>query len=88
VVAQERIAIANQPAWIIDLGQPNTTSVDNFVAAGHFRCAEAQIAATNFNGAWGFSSYLQAWLPPVVLGGMLLGLLILILLILKRRDPV
>jgi ABC-type multidrug transport system ATPase subunit len=87
IVAQERIAIANQPAWIMDL-QRTETSVDNFVTAGKFHCAEAQIAATNFNGAWGFTSYQQAWLPLAILGSMMFGLLLVILVILKRRDPV
>jgi ABC-type multidrug transport system ATPase subunit/pSer/pThr/pTyr-binding forkhead associated (FHA) protein len=87
VVAQERIAIANNPAWIMDLHRTET-SVDNFVTAGKFHCAEAQIAATNFNGAWGFTNYQQAWLPPAILASMMLGLLLVILVILKRRDPV
>jgi ABC-type multidrug transport system ATPase subunit/pSer/pThr/pTyr-binding forkhead associated (FHA) protein len=86
MIAQERIAIANDPAWIIDIKKPDTTSVDNFLLAGKFRCAEAQIASIDFNGAWGFSDYQLFWLPPAVLGSMMLGLLIFILVILKRRD--
>jgi ABC-type multidrug transport system ATPase subunit len=88
VVAQERLAIADDPSWVMDLKRPETTSVDNFVTAGKFRCAEAQIASTDFNGAWGFTSYDVVWLPPAVLSAMMVGLLIWILILLKRRDPV
>jgi ABC transport system ATP-binding/permease protein len=86
VVAQERIAIANDPAWIIDLKKPDTTSIENFLIAGKFRCAEAQVASTDFNGAWGFVDYQNFLLPPLVLGGMMLATLVFILIILKRRD--
>jgi ABC-type multidrug transport system ATPase subunit/pSer/pThr/pTyr-binding forkhead associated (FHA) protein len=88
VVAQERMAIATDPAWIIDLKKPDVNSVDNFVTAGRFRCAEAQIASTDFNGAWGFTEWKLVWLPPAVLAGMMVATLIWILIILKRRDPV
>jgi ABC transport system ATP-binding/permease protein len=86
VVAQERLAIANDPAWIIDIKKPDTTSVENFLFAGKFHCAEAQIASTDYSGAWGFSDYQAYWLPPSVLGGIMLITLIFILMILKRRD--
>jgi ABC transport system ATP-binding/permease protein len=86
VVAQERLAIASDPAWIIDIKKPDTTSIENFLTAGKFRCAEAQIASTDFNGAWGFTDYQAFWLPPSVLFGMLVVVLLGILLILKRRD--
>ncbi|RYZ02781.1 MAG: FHA domain-containing protein [Myxococcales bacterium] len=86
MIAQERKAIANDSAWIIDLKKPDTTSVENFLVAGKFRCAEAQIASADFNGAWGFTDYQLFWLPPAVLGAMMVGLLIFILFILKRRD--
>jgi len=88
VVAQERVAIANDAAWVIDLHKPGTTSVDNFVQAGHFHCATAQIAGSDFNGAWGFAHYDLTWLPPAVLAGMMFATLVIILVILKRRDPV
>jgi hypothetical protein len=88
VIAQERLAIARDPAWVLDLRRPDTTSPDNFVFAGKFHCAEAQIASTDFNGAWGFTSYQLAWLPPAVLGGMTLIALIAILIVLKRRDAI
>src|SRR5690606_25864398 len=88
VVAQERLAIADDPAWVLDIKKPDVTSVENFVSAGHFRCAEAQIASTDFNGAWGFSNYEVFWLPPAVLGGMMFATLVMILIILKRRDSI
>ncbi|HXK16642.1 MAG TPA: ATP-binding cassette domain-containing protein, partial [Polyangiaceae bacterium] len=86
VVAQERIAISDDAAWIIDIKKPDTTSVENFLQAGKFHCAEAQIASLDFNGAWGFTDYQLFWLPPAVLASMMIGLLIFILIILKRRD--
>jgi len=55
MIAQERIAIANDAAWVIDIKKPDTTSAENFLVAGKFHCAEAQIASLDFNGAWGFS---------------------------------
>jgi hypothetical protein len=88
VVAQERMAIADDPAWIIDLKRPNLSSASDFVQAGRFRCAEAQIASDSFNGAWGFADYNLAWMPPAVMGSMMLLMLVIILVILKTRDPV
>jgi ABC-type multidrug transport system ATPase subunit/pSer/pThr/pTyr-binding forkhead associated (FHA) protein len=88
VIAQERIAIAEAPAWIIDIKKPDTTSAENFLVAGKFHCAEAQIASADFNGAWGFVDYQAFWLPPAVLGTMMLGLLVFILIVLKRRDSI
>lgn len=87
-VAQERLAIAGDPAWVLDLKKPDTSSAPDFVFNGKFHCAEAQIASTDFHGAWGFSNYEIAWLPPAVLVGMMFGLLMLILIILKQRDSV
>lgn len=88
VVAQERIAIADDPAWVLDLNKPGTSSAPDFVFDGKFRCAEAQIASADFHGAWGFTNYEVAWIPPAVLAGMMFGLLILILIILKQRDSI
>jgi hypothetical protein len=88
VIAQERIAIANDPAWIIDIKKPDLSSVENFLVAGKFRCAEAQIASSDFNGAWGFTNYQSYWLPPTILAGIMLATLIFILIILKRRDAI
>lgn len=88
IVAQERAAIADDPAWIIDLKQPDKSSPPDFLVGGRFRCAEAQIASDNFNGAWGFEFWEWTWLPPTVLSGTMLLLLFWILIILKRRDRV
>ena len=88
LVAQERLAIINDPAWIIDIKKPDLTSVENFITAGRFRCAEAQIASSDFMGAWGFNNYNLTWLPPAVLTGMMLFTLIFILIILKKRDAI
>src|SRR5688572_23504926 len=88
VVAQERIAIAGDPAWVLDIKKPDANSLENFVTAGKFHCAEAQIAGTDFNGAWGFVQYELSWLPPAVLGAMMFATLIFILIILKRRDSI
>jgi ABC-type multidrug transport system ATPase subunit/pSer/pThr/pTyr-binding forkhead associated (FHA) protein len=88
VVAQERMAIADDPAWIIDLKRPNLSSVGDFIQGGRFRCAEAQIASDGFNGAWGFADYNLAWMPPAVMASMMLFMLVAILVILKSRDPV
>ena len=88
VVAQERIAIVGDPAWVLDIKKPDANSLENFVTAGKFNCAEAQIAGTDFNGAWGFVHYQITWLPPAVLGAMMFATLILILIILKRRDSI
>ncbi|HEY4160046.1 MAG TPA: FHA domain-containing protein [Polyangiaceae bacterium] len=88
VVGQERLAIANDAAWLIDLKRPDVTSVENYVTAGKFHCADAQIASSDFNGAWGFHSYNLPWLPPAVLFGMMLLTLLIILFVLKRRDAI
>jgi ABC transport system ATP-binding/permease protein len=88
LVAEERAAVASDPAWVMDLGKPGVTAPDNFVFQGRFNCATAQLASSDFNGAWGFTSHASAWLPPTVLLTMTLGLLLAILVILKRRDPI
>ena len=88
VIAQERMAIMDDPAWVMNLNRPDTTSADNFVYQGKFKCAEAQIASMDYNGAWGFKDYELIWLPPAVLGGMMLAMLVWILIALKRRDSV
>ncbi len=88
LVAQERLAVLTNPAWVIDIKKPDLTSVENFITAGRFRCAEAQIASSDFMGAWGFKYYNLPWLPPAVLGGMMFVTLIVILIVLKRRDAI
>jgi ABC-type multidrug transport system ATPase subunit len=87
-IAQERMAIADSPAWIIDIKKPDVTSAENFLKAGKFHCAEAQIASPDFHGALAFVDYQLYWLPPAVLAAMMVGLIILILIILKRRDAI
>jgi hypothetical protein len=88
VVAQERMAVANDAAWVLDLKRPDVNSPENFVYQGKFHCAEAQLASTDFNGAWGFSDYALTWLPPAVLGAMMMGMFVLILALLKKRDSI
>jgi hypothetical protein len=88
LVAHERKAIAKDPAWLIDIGKPDINSAADFVSAGKFECATAQIAGDNFNGAWGFTDYDLFWVPFAVMGGMTFATLIALLIILKHRDPV
>jgi ABC-type multidrug transport system permease subunit len=88
VVAQERMAIAADPAWVIDLQNPTLTVADDFVKNGRFKCATAQIASDTFNGAWGFVDFEYTWIPHAVLGGITFITLIFMLAVLKRRDPV
>jgi ABC-type multidrug transport system ATPase subunit len=88
VVAQERLAVATDPAWLMSVGKADLNSVDNFITGGKFQCALAQVASTDLNGAWGFVSYAQLWLPYAVLGGMMFVQLLVILVLLKRRDSV
>ena len=54
--------------WLIDLGQ--TASRREFIEAGKFKCAIAQMASDSQAGAWGFTTYDQTWMPYAVLGGM------------------
>jgi ABC transport system ATP-binding/permease protein len=88
VVAQERMSVADDKAWIVDLGKPDLNVMDSFIQAGKFHCAEAQIAAENLNGAWGFAYWDQIWQPPAVLLSMMMALLVAILFLLKRRDSI
>lgn len=87
-VAQERLAVGDAPAWTIDLQRPSLNSLDNFIEAGRFHCAEAQIASDELNGAWGFVHFESTWLPVGVLGSMMAVVLCTILVILKRRDRI
>jgi len=88
VAAQERIAIADQPAWVIDLKNPSAMAPADFVFNGKFKCATAQIASDTFNGAWGFTDYDQIWVPFAAMGVMTIVVMAALLMILKRRDPV
>ena len=86
-IAPERQAIVNDPAWVVNLGSTQTSAAD-FVEAGRFKCATAQMAADNYQGAWSFTTYDQTWMPFVVLTGMTLTLIVTLMIVLKRRDPV
>jgi ABC transport system ATP-binding/permease protein len=88
VVAQERMAVTADAAWMIDLKRPALNSPDNFIEAGRFKCAQAQIASDSLNGAWGFTEYQNAALPFLVLGGMMTLILFITLGILRRRDRI
>ncbi|NUO50269.1 MAG: ATP-binding cassette domain-containing protein, partial [Polyangiaceae bacterium] len=88
-VVPERMGVATDPAWYIDLQmkEPQSSAVD-FIENGHFQCATAQIAADNYPGSWGFTSYEAQWMPYAVLAGMTLALVVVLCVALKRRDPV
>jgi ABC-type multidrug transport system ATPase subunit/pSer/pThr/pTyr-binding forkhead associated (FHA) protein len=88
LVAQERMAVKDDPAWLVDLQRPTLNSLDNFISGGKFHCAEAQIASDSLNGAWGFTHFEVAGLPVAVLGAMMVVVLAITLLILKRRDSI
>jgi ABC-type multidrug transport system ATPase subunit len=87
-IAIERLALSTQSAWNIDLHKPDLTSLPDFVQGGRFQCAIAQVASDSINGAWGFTEWDQPWLPAAVLFGMTFAMLIVLLIALKRRDPV
>ena len=88
MVTRERAAIADAAAWVIEVGKPDLTSPDNFVTSGRFECATAQLASADISGAWGFTHYDMTWLPASVLGASTLLTLMVVLVILKRRDSV
>jgi ABC transport system ATP-binding/permease protein len=88
VVAQERMVISADPAWIVDLKNPALNVAEDFIKGGRFRCATAQIASNTFNGAWGFTDFEYVHIPYLVLGGMTVFALVLMLIVLKRRDSV
>jgi ABC-type multidrug transport system ATPase subunit/pSer/pThr/pTyr-binding forkhead associated (FHA) protein len=87
-IASERSAIANSPAWLIDLHKPDLSSLPDFIQNGKFQCAVAQVASTTLNGAWGFSEWDTLWMPSAMLFGMTFLMLVVLLVALKRRDPV
>ena len=87
-IAHERLAIAKDPAWFINLQNASLNSPPDYVFGGYFQCAVAQMGSETLKGAWGFSAYAQVWLPITVLLGMTLFMLIVLLIMLKRRDPV
>jgi hypothetical protein len=87
-ISHERLAIAKEPAWYIDLQNPTLNSPPDYVFSGHFQCAIAQMGSDTLKGAWGFTMYDQILLPLGVLFGMTIVMLVLLLILLKRRDPV
>lgn len=87
-IVHERESIQNDPAWYIDLHKPGLASAPDFVENGHFKCAIAQMASDTLAGGWGFVNSSDYWLPFVVLYGMTALMLIVLLILLKRRDPV
>jgi ABC-type multidrug transport system ATPase subunit/pSer/pThr/pTyr-binding forkhead associated (FHA) protein len=87
-IAQERAAIANTAAWVIDLHQGSLNSPSDFVSQGKFYCATAQIGSDSLAGAWGFVEWSTWWIPIAVLYAMTILMLGLLLGLLKRRDPV
>jgi ABC-type multidrug transport system ATPase subunit/pSer/pThr/pTyr-binding forkhead associated (FHA) protein len=87
-IASERAAIAGASAWNIDLHKPDLTSLPDFLQAGKFHCAIAQVASSSLAGAWGFTEWDTPWLPAVVLFGTTLGMFVILLVALKRQDPV
>ncbi len=86
-IVPERQALADHPAWTIDLGT-DATSAGDYIFDGKFHCATAQLASDQLTGAWAFTTYESTFIPYAVLGGMTLVILIMLLFILKRRDPV
>ncbi|MBX3258837.1 MAG: FHA domain-containing protein [Labilithrix sp.] len=87
-IAHERLAVAKEPAWFINLQNASLNSPPDYVFGGYFQCAVAQMGSETLKGAWGFSAYAQTWLPIAVLLGMTAAMLVLLLILLKRRDPV
>jgi hypothetical protein len=87
-IAVERAALANQPAWNIDLHKPDLTSAPDFLTGGKFQCAVAQVASDSIAGAWGFTEWNVPWMPVTVLFGTAIAMFVVLLVALKRRDPV
>lgn len=88
-IVPERIALADDPAWSIRLSDDNTkSSAVDFVDAGHFKCATAQVAADNYPGAWSFTTWENQWMPYATLGAFAAVILIVLCVVLRRRDPV
>jgi ABC-type multidrug transport system ATPase subunit len=86
-ISQERLAVASDPAWLIDL-KSNLTSAPDYVFNGHFQCAIAQMGSDTIMGAWGFTEWNTWILSIAVLFGMTAVMLMILIVLLKRRDPV
>jgi ABC transport system ATP-binding/permease protein len=87
-IASERMAIAGASAWNINLHKPDLTSLPDFVQAGVFKCAVAQVASSSLVGAWGFTEWDTLWMPTAVLFGTTFAMFVVLLVALKRQDPV
>jgi ABC-type multidrug transport system ATPase subunit/pSer/pThr/pTyr-binding forkhead associated (FHA) protein len=87
-IAVERAAIAGQAAWNIDLHKPDLSSAPDFLTAGKFQCAVAQMASDSIAGAWGFTEWSVPWMPATMLFASTIGMFMVLLVALKRRDPV
>jgi ABC-type transport system involved in multi-copper enzyme maturation permease subunit len=87
-VVHERQAVASDPAWLIDLKDRSLNSAPDYIEAGKFKCAIAQMGSDQLMGGWGFTAYDQYWLPYAVLSGMTVFIMGVMMIILKRRDPV
>jgi hypothetical protein len=87
-IANERMAIAGDAAWNIELHRPDLSSFPDFIQNGKFQCAVAQVASDTLTGAWGFTEWDQLWVPSAALFSMTALMLIVLLIALKRRDPV
>jgi ABC-type multidrug transport system permease subunit len=91
-VVPERHALEQDPSWLIDLqmqsSQAGYNSPNDFIEAGKFKCSIAQVASDSLAGGWGFTTYDSPWIPFAFQGATVLGLLVMLMIILKRRDPV
>jgi hypothetical protein len=87
-ITHERLAIATDPAWFINLQNPSLNDPSNYVVGGFFQCAVAQVGSGQLQGAWGFINYLDIWMPSTILFAMTVLMVIILLVLLKRRDPV
>ena len=91
-IVPERHALENDSSWVVDLqmkaSDAGYNSPADFIESGKFKCSIAQVASDTLAGGWGFTTYDSPWIPFVFLGGTALGLVAIVMIILKRRDPV
>ena len=87
-ITHERLALATDPAWYVNLQNPALNDPSNYVVGGFFQCAVAQVGSSTLQGAWGFTNYLDIWLPSTILFVMTVFMVGILLVLLKRRDPV
>jgi len=86
-IVPQREAVKGDKAWILDLGDKDLTSANDFIFGGEFECATAQMASDSLTGAWGFVTHDTPYIPYALMGGMTFLLFIVILALLRRRDP-